>query len=83
MGAYEVITDRADKSPIRLVKNSKVHEIKVEGCKELSPAIKYITQADIAVAAHVCLTPQRQNTSGRFRVQKEISTGALTLTKCN
>jgi 3-methyl-2-oxobutanoate hydroxymethyltransferase len=80
VGAYEVIPERADKSPIRLVENGKLHENKVEGGEELCPAIKGITQVGIPVAAHVCLTPQRQSTSGGFRVQRKIPTDALRLT---
>ncbi|KAI2633329.1 3-methyl-2-oxobutanoate hydroxymethyltransferase [Xylaria nigripes] len=77
MGSYEVSPEQALTTAIRLVKEGHVNGIKLEGGKEMAPAIKKITQAGIPVLAHVGLTPQRQNAIGGFRVQGKTSKGAM------
>lgn len=79
MGSYEVSAEQALKSAIRMVKEGRVHAIKLEGGAEMAPAISKITTAGIPVLAHVGLTPQRQNALGGFRVQGKSTAGALKL----
>lgn len=79
MGSYEVCPEQAVESAIRLVKEGRVHSVKIEGDKELGPTIKRITQAGVPVVGHVGLTPQRQNSLGGFRVQGKTSAGAMKL----
>ncbi|KAJ5594937.1 uncharacterized protein N7459_001145 [Penicillium hispanicum] len=79
MGSYEVGPEQALASSIRLVKEGRVHGVKIEGGEELGPTIKRITQAGIPVVGHVGLTPQRQNALGGFRVQGKTSTSASKL----
>lgn len=79
MGSYEVCPEQAIESSIRLVKEGRVHGVKIEGGEELGPTIKRITQAGIPVVGHVGLTPQRQNALGGFRVQGKTCTSALKL----
>lgn len=69
MGSFEVSPEQAVASALRLVKEGRVHGVKIEGGEELGPTIKRITQAGIPVVGHVGLTPQRQNALGGFRVQ--------------
>ncbi|KAI1118336.1 ketopantoate hydroxymethyltransferase-domain-containing protein [Nemania sp. NC0429] len=77
MGSYEISPEQALETAIRFVKEGRVQGIKLEGGKEMAPAIKKITEAGIPVLAHVGLTPQRQNALGGFRVQGKTSKGAM------
>ncbi|KAL4971096.1 3-methyl-2-oxobutanoate hydroxymethyltransferase ECM31 [Aspergillus stella-maris] len=79
MGSYEVSPEQALQSAIRIVKEGRVQGIKLEGGKEMAPAIKKITTAGIPVVGHIGLTPQRQNALGGFRVQGKSTAGALKL----
>lgn len=79
MGSYEVCPEQAVESALRLVKEGRVHSVKIEGGEELGPTIKRITQAGIPVVGHVGLTPQRQNALGGFRVQGKTCNTALKL----
>lgn len=79
MGSYEVSAEQAKQSSLRLVKDGRVHGVKIEGGEELAPIIRCITQAGIPVVGHVGLTPQRQNALGGFRVQGKTRSSALKL----
>ena len=58
MGSYEISPTQALASAIRIVKEGRVHSIKLEGGIEMAPSIAKITGAGIPVLAHVGLTPQ-------------------------
>ncbi|PGH14987.1 3-methyl-2-oxobutanoate hydroxymethyltransferase [Helicocarpus griseus UAMH5409] len=79
MGSYEVSPQQAVASALRIVKEGRVQSVKLEGGAEMAPTIKAITQAGIAVVAHIGLTPQRQSSLGGFRVQGKSTAGALKL----
>lgn len=77
MGSFEVCPEQAVESAIRIIKEGRVHAVKIEGGEELYPTVKRITQAGIPVVGHVGLTPQRANSLGGFRVQGKTTAGAL------
>lgn len=79
MGSYEVSPEQALQSSIKVIKQGRVHGIKLEGGEEMAPAIEKITTAGIPVLAHVGLTPQRQNALGGFKVQGKSTAGAMKL----
>ncbi|KAF2398661.1 ketopantoate hydroxymethyltransferase [Trichodelitschia bisporula] len=79
MGSYEISPEQALASSIRMVKEGRVHAIKLEGGRSMAPTIARLTAAGIPVLAHVGLTPQRQNALGGFRVQGKSVAGALDL----
>ncbi|KAJ5583447.1 Pyruvate/Phosphoenolpyruvate kinase [Penicillium sp. DV-2018c] len=79
MGSYEVSAEQAVESALRLVKEGRVHGVKIEGGEELAPTIKRISQAGVPVVGHVGLTPQRQNALGGFRVQGKTAASAVKL----
>lgn len=79
MGSYEVSPEQALESAIRMVKEGRVHGVKLEGGAEMALAIAKITTAGIPVLAHIGLTPQRQNALGGFRVQGKSTAGSLKL----
>ncbi|PLB39639.1 3-methyl-2-oxobutanoate hydroxymethyltransferase ECM31 [Aspergillus candidus] len=77
MGSYEVSPEQGLQSAIRIIKEGRVHSVKLEGGEAMAPTIKRITQAGIPVVGHVGLTPQRQNALGGFRVQGKSTASAL------
>lgn len=77
MGCYEIAPEQALESAIRVVKEGRVHGIKLEGGRDFAPTIRKITKAGIPVLGHVGLMPQRQNTLGGFRVQGKTTASAL------
>lgn len=50
--------------------------VKLEGGKEMAPAIEKIVSAGIPVLGHVGLTPQRRDMLGGFRVQGKTTASA-------
>ncbi|KAF1813422.1 hypothetical protein P152DRAFT_506996 [Eremomyces bilateralis CBS 781.70] len=79
MGSYEISPTQAVTSAIRLIKQGRIHAVKLEGGAVMSDAIAHITRAGIPVLAHIGLTPQRQNALGGFRVQGKSAASALRL----
>ncbi|KAF2485451.1 ketopantoate hydroxymethyltransferase [Neohortaea acidophila] len=79
MGSYELSPEQGLASSIRLVKEGRMHAVKLEGGAEMAPTIAKITTAGISVLAHIGLTPQRQNALGGFRVQGKSTSGAIKL----
>ena len=77
MGSYEITTEQAVESAMRIVKEGRVQGVKLEGGIEFAPTIERIVRAGIPVLGHVGLTPQRQNALGGFRVQGKTTLGAL------
>jgi 3-methyl-2-oxobutanoate hydroxymethyltransferase len=77
MGCYEIAPEQALESAIRVIKEGRVHGVKLEGGIEMASTIKKITTAGIPVLGHVGLTPQRQNSLGGFRVQGKTATSAM------
>lgn len=81
MGSYEASPQQAIASAVRLVKEGRVHAVKLEGGATMAPTIAAIVNAGIPVLAHVGLTPQRQNALGGFRVQGKSVASALAVLK--
>ncbi|MCJ1377456.1 hypothetical protein MMC17_000551 [Xylographa soralifera] len=77
MGSYEIAPEQALESAIRVVKEGRMHGIKLEGGRDFAATIHRITKAGIPVLGHVGLTPQRQNALGGFRVQGKTTASAL------
>lgn len=63
----------------RLMKEGRAGAVKLEGGKEMCPAIKAITQASIPVCGHIGLTPQSINAFGGFKVQGKTAVAAKKL----
>ncbi|PSR99089.1 3-methyl-2-oxobutanoate hydroxymethyltransferase [Coniella lustricola] len=76
MGSYEVSPEQALETAIRFVKYGRMKGVKLEGGRDMAPAIKRITAAGIPVLAHVGLTPQRHNALGGFKVQGRTAVSA-------
>ncbi|OBT81450.1 hypothetical protein VE02_09874 [Pseudogymnoascus sp. 03VT05] len=59
MGSYEVSPQQGVESAIRMVKESQVDGVKLEGGVEMAPTVAAIVKAGITVIGHIGLTPQR------------------------
>ena len=68
-GSYERSPKLALESAVRLFKEAKVHAIKLEGGKKVTPQIKKLIGAGIPVMGHLGLTPQSVHALGGFKVQ--------------
>lgn len=66
---YKSSIEQAMNNAARLMQESGVSVVKVEGGEYIAPTIDRIVQAGIPVMAHIGLTPQSVNQFGGFRVQ--------------
>ena len=67
--SYQLAIDQAVENAGRLMQDSKVHAVKLEGGRAMVPVIKRILRAGIPVMGHLGLTPQSVHRFGGFRVQ--------------
>ena len=68
-GSYQVSTQQAVESSIRLVKEGGAEAVKLEGGVPMAETIEAIARVDIPVMAHIGLTPQSFHRMGGHRVQ--------------
>lgn len=68
-GSYEASVEQAVESGIRLVKETGISAVKMEGGVEYAPHIQALTAAGVAVVAHTGFTPQSEHVLGGYRVQ--------------
>lgn len=87
-GSYEQSVEQACESAIRMVKHGRAEAVKFEGGRELCPIVERLSKFGIATVPHIGLTPQRQISTGGFKVQgktaasaKELLDDALALEK--
>lgn len=66
---YQVNPDQAVANAGRLMQESGVHGVKLEGGRAMIPVVKRILQAGIPVMGHLGLTPQSVHRFGGFLVQ--------------
>ena len=74
-GSYQVGSEDAVRSAIRMVKEGGAHAVKLEGGRQVADAIERIVGAQIPVMGHVGLTPQSVNKMGGYRVQGRGESG--------
>jgi 3-methyl-2-oxobutanoate hydroxymethyltransferase len=67
--SYKASVEQAMNNAARLMQESGVSAVKLEGGEYIAPTIDRIVQAGIPVMAHIGLTPQSVNQFGGFRVQ--------------
>lgn len=68
-GSYEASVEQAVESGIRLVKETGISAVKMEGGVTYAPHIQALTAAGVAVVAHTGFTPQSEHVLGGYRVQ--------------
>lgn len=66
--SYKASVEQAMVNAARLMQDSGVGAIKIEGGEYIAPTIDRLVQAGIPVMAHIGLTPQSVNQFGGFRV---------------
>ena len=86
-GTYEAGPEQALASAVRVMKETGVSAVKLEGGLRSVPQIRAITQAGIPVVAHLGYTPQSENALGGPRVQgrghgaEQVSEDAVAVTE--
>ena len=78
-GDYQGTPEDAFKSAVRMMKESGVHALKLEGGIEIIDNIKKIIDAGIPVCGHLGLTPQSINKFGTFGVRAQEDAEAAKL----
>lgn len=68
-GSYEESDAQAVASSVRLMKETGVAAVKIEGGVEMAPTIRRIVDAGIPVVAHIGYTPQSEHALGGHVVQ--------------
>lgn len=68
-GSYEASVEQAVTSGVRLVKETGISAVKIEGGVEYVPHIQALNAAGVAVVAHTGFTPQSEHVLGGYRVQ--------------
>ncbi|MFI7587318.1 3-methyl-2-oxobutanoate hydroxymethyltransferase [Spongisporangium articulatum] len=68
-GSYQGSPEQALASAVRMLKEGLAHAVKLEGGRQLAPAIELITGAGVPVMAHLGFTPQSEHALGGYRVQ--------------
>lgn len=75
-GSYQVSVEDAVRNGIRLVKETGVDAVKLEGGAEFAPHVRAMTAAGIVVFGHLGLTPQSAAALGGFKTQgRDIESG--------
>lgn len=77
--SYNLSPEQALANAGRLMQESGVSAVKLEGGEALAPTIERIVHAGIPVVAHIGLMPQSINVVGGFRVQGKDAEGARQL----
>ncbi|UZN01713.1 3-methyl-2-oxobutanoate hydroxymethyltransferase [Cellulomonas sp. S1-8] len=86
-GTYEAGPEQALASAVRVMKETGVSAVKLEGGQRSVPQIRALTQAGIPVVAHLGYTPQSENALGGPRVQgrgqaaEQVSEDAFAVTE--
>ncbi len=78
-GSYQVTADDAVRNAIRLVKETGVDAVKMEGGEAIVPAVQRIVAAGIPVVGHLGLTPQSIHQFGTYAVRAREAEEAQTL----
>lgn len=68
-GSYEESPEQAVRSSVRLLKETGVAAVKIEGGAQMAPTIRKIVDASVPVVAHIGFTPQSEHALGGFVVQ--------------
>ena len=65
-GSYQVSEEEGIRNAIRIMKETGVDAVKIEGGAEIAPMIKKMTDAGIPVSGHLGLTPQSVHKFGGY-----------------
>ena len=68
-GSYQAGPQQALETATRFMKEGLAHAVKLEGGRNMVPAVELLSQSGIPVMAHVGFTPQSEHALGGYRVQ--------------
>lgn len=68
-GSYQASPQQALATATRFMKEGLAHAVKLEGGREMAPAVQLLAQSGIPVMGHVGFTPQSEHTLGGYKVQ--------------
>ncbi len=74
--SYQVSPEQALANAGRFLQEAGMQAVKVEGGREILPAVRKMTQSGIPVLGHVGLTPQHVHQLGGFKVQGRTDAAA-------
>lgn len=80
-GSYQESVPEAVRNAVRLIKETDVDAVKLEGGRSVVPQIRAMTDAGIVVIAHLGLTPQSAGVLGGFKTQSRTVDSARELIK--
>lgn len=84
-GTYEASPQQALANGVRMLKETGVHAVKIEGGRRIAEQVRLLTQSGIPVVGHLGFTPQSENVLGGKRIQgrgdaaEQLKTDALAL----
>ncbi|MFI5198126.1 MAG: 3-methyl-2-oxobutanoate hydroxymethyltransferase [Thermoanaerobaculia bacterium] len=77
--SYQTSVSDAMRNAGRFLQEGGMNAVKLEGGREIVPAVRAIVAAGIPVVGHIGLTPQKVNQLGGFRTQGKSAAAARTL----
>jgi 3-methyl-2-oxobutanoate hydroxymethyltransferase len=80
-GSYQESVPQAVHNAVRLIKETGVDAVKLEGGRPIVPQIKAISDAGMVVISHIGLTPQSAAVLGGFKTQSRTTDSARELIK--
>lgn len=78
-GSYQVSADEAVANAVRMMKETGVDALKLEGGEEIVPAVRRIINAGIPVCGHLGLTPQSIHKFGGYGLRAKSDAEAAKL----
>ena len=78
-GSYQVCTEEAVRNAVKIMKETGVDALKLEGGVEILPAVEGILAAGIPVCGHLGLTPQSVHKFGGYGLRAKGETEAAKL----
>lgn len=78
-GSYQGAEEEAVRNAIRIMKETGVDAVKLEGGKEVVPIIRRLVAAGIPVCGHLGLTPQSVHALGGYGLQAKTDEDAMRL----
>lgn len=78
-GSYQICPEDAVRNAVKIMQQSGVDGVKIEGGREMLPAIRAILAAGIPVMAHLGLTPQSIHRFGTYGVRAKEEAEAMHL----